>query len=377
VSVKRFVPVRLKHMYFERMIRPQIERYNTQRTEAIRVRDESRVPHWRRSERSGAKTPIRIGVAGAGKYAQHHLKALTAYEGAEVAALLTTGGPAAAETAAAFGIPARFTDPEEFLAVDVDCYAVVVPPAAMVDVASRCLATGRPVLLEKPPGLTVADTEELIRVADAAGTWGMVGLNRRFYSIVEHGLAAIAETGLIRGAVVEIPQRIGSKRRSEQLTAFDYDNFYVRNSIHGVDLIRCVLGDPRRVYSRTWPNQERDNQGAAYTALLEYDKGVFGAVMDLWDTPDRTRLLVISESGRLELELSQPHRGWIDSSKGRYAIPIDRVDDEFRAGVWAQDLCFVEAVRAGRLPRVPAATLQNSLGTMRLVEQILADSLAA
>jgi predicted dehydrogenase len=205
----------------------------------------------------------------------------------------------------------------------------------------------------------------------------MVGLNRRFYSIVEHGLAAIAETGLIRGAIVEIPQRIGSKRRSERLTEFDYDNFYVRNSIHGVDLIRYVLGDPRRVYSRTWPNEERDNQGAAYTALLEYDKGVFGAVVDLWDTPDRTRLQVISEDGRLELELSQPHKGWIDSSKGRYAIPIDRVDDDFRAGIWAQDLCFVEAVRAGRLPRVPAATLQNSLGTMRLVEQILADSLAA
>jgi hypothetical protein len=35
-----------------------------------------------------------------------------------------------------------------------------------------------------------------------------------------------------------------------------------------------------------------------------------------------------------------------------------------------------EAVRAGRLPSMPAATFQDSLGTMRLVEQILPDSLA-
>jgi hypothetical protein len=96
--------------------------------------------------------------------------------------------------------------------------------------------------------------------------------------------------------------------------------------------------------------------------------------MDLWDTPDRIRLHVMSEGGRLELEL--PRKGWIESKNGRYSIPIDPVDDDFRGGMWAQDLCFVEAVRAGRLPRVPAATLQDSLGTMRLVEQILADSLA-
>ena len=192
----------------------------------------------------------------------------------------------------------------------------------------------------------------------------MVGLNRRFYSIVEHGLAALGELGAIRGAIVEIPQRITSDRQSGRLTRFDYDNFYVRNSIHGVDLIRYVLGDPVRVHSRTWPNDEFDNRGASYTALLEYPNGAVGSIVDLWDTPDQTRLHVIAEAGRLELE--PPRRGWVESKKGRYAIPVDPVDEQFRTGIWAQDLAFVEAVRAGRPPGLPAATLQDALGTMRL-----------
>ena len=374
MSVKRFVPTPLKRAFFDRVVLPAAKDHQARRAEAIRLRDESRVPHWRRSERPGPKARVRIGVAGAGQYAQHHLKALASYENVEVAALLTTGGPAAAETQAAFGIPERFTEIDEFLGLDLDCYLVVVPPAAMVDVASRCLQTGRPVLLEKPPGVIVADTEELIRVADAAGTWGMVGLNRRFYSILEHGLAALGDLGAVRGAIVEIPQRITSDRQSGRLTEFDYDHFYVRNAIHGVDLIRYVLGDPLRVHSRTWPNAEFGNRGASYAALLEYRNGVVGSIVDLWDTPDQTRLRVIAEAGTVEWE--PPRKAWVESKKGRYAIPVDPVDEDFRTGTWAQDLHFVEAVRSGRAPGLPAATLQDALGTMRLIEQILADTLS-
>jgi predicted dehydrogenase len=374
MNVKRLLPTRLKRAAFDRVVLPAAKDYEARRAEAIRLRDESRVPHWRRSERPGPKRPVRIGVAGAGQYAQHHLKALASYENVEVAALLTTGGPAAAETAAAFGVPQRLTDLDAFAALDVDCHLVVVSASAILDVSARLLSTGRPVLLEKPPGISAADTESLIRAADAAGTWGMVGLNRRFYSIVDHGLAALGDLGAIRGAIVEIPQRITSDRQSGRLTPFDYDHFYVRNSIHGVDLIRYVLGDPVRVHSRTWPNAEFGNRGASYSALLEYPNGVVGSVVDLWDTPDNTRLRVIAEAGTVDWE--PPRKAFVESKKGRYAIPVDPVDEQFRTGVWAQDLHFVEAVRAGRPPGRPAATLQDALGTMRLVEAILADSLA-
>ncbi len=374
MSIKRYLPTGVKRMFFDKVVLPAAKDYNARRAEAVRVRDESRVPHWQRSERPGPKAPVRIGVAGAGQYAQHHLKALASYENVEVAALLTRGGPSGPETAAAFGIPQVLTDLDEFAALDVDAWLVVVSAAAVLDVSARLLSTGRPVLLEKPPGISVADTESLILTADAAGTWGMVGLNRRFYSIVEHGLAALGDLGAIRGAIVEIPQRITSDRQSGRLSRWDYDNFYVRNSIHGVDLIRYVLGDPARVHSRTWPNWEFDNRGASFSALLEYPHGVVGSVVDLWDTPDQTRLRVIAEAGSVEWE--PPRKAWVEGKKGRYAIPVDPVDEEFRTGIWAQDLHFVDAVRSGRPPGLPAATLEDALGTMRLIEAILADSLA-
>jgi len=149
--LKRLLPTRLKRLFFDRVVLPAARDYNARRAEAVRLRDEARVPHWRRSERPGAKARIRVGVAGAGQYAQHHLKALASYENVEVAALLTRGGPSGPETAAAFGVPAVLMDLDEFAALDVDCYLSIVSAAAIRDVSARLLATGRPVLLEKPP----------------------------------------------------------------------------------------------------------------------------------------------------------------------------------------------------------------------------------
>jgi predicted dehydrogenase len=335
---------------------------------------ETPLPCWTRSERPGPKPTVRVGFVGAGQYARQHLKALRSYEAVEIAALLTTGGPAAAKIAPKFGVERLFTDIDDFVAQqDLDCFVVVVPPRWMVEVASRCLAAGRPVLLEKPPGVASADTEALIRTADEAGTWGMVGLNRRFYSIVEHGLAALAGLGPVRGAVLEVPQRITQERQSARLTQFDYDHFYVRNSIHDVDLLRYVLGDPGRIHSRAWPNTEFANRAASYAAILEYGNGVVATILDLWDTPDEARLKVTAEGGSIQWE--RMRRGWVEVEGERRPIPLDPVDERFRAGIWAQDLLFVEAVRADREPTLPAATLKDALGTMILIEQILGDTL--
>ena len=217
------------------------------------------------------------------------------------------------------------------------------------------------------------DTRSLIQVADDAGTWGMVGLNRRFNSVVEHGLASLAELGPLHGAIAEIPHQITADRVAQRLSQFDYDHFYVRNSIHTIDLVRYVLGDPLAVHSRTWPNEELGNRSASFAAILEYGEGAMVTVLDLWDTPSQERLKVVAEKGWVEWELPS---GWVAKKRLKTPIPVDRVDEDFRPGLWAQDLHFVEAVRSGRPPALPAATLPDALGTMVLMEQILADSLA-
>ena len=378
-TLKRLVPSKTKTKLKRRLgLLPPPPTKAEKKAAARARRREARVPRWARSEQPGPKRPVKVGVVGAGDYGRHHLRVLAGYEDVEVGALLTTGGPNAAEAAAAHDIGRLFTDPDEFLAQDdLDCYVVVVPMPAMAEVAERVLAAGKPVLLEKPAGVSAEDTARLVRTADKAGTWGMVGMNRRFYSIVDHGLAALADLGPIRGAILEIPQRMTEDRLSARLPEYEYDRFFVRNSVHGVDLLRYVMGDARNVHSYAWQNAEYGNRAASFAVVHDYGAGVVATQLDLWDTysPAEFRLKIVAEQGWVEWE--PPLAGTVVDRKGSYRIPVDPVDTEYRTGLWQQDLHFVEAVRAGRRPTSPASTLPDALRTMTLIEQILADSLGA
>ena len=375
-AIKRLLPRAVKEWLLDLILVDVRERQRRAAAAAARRKQkQSRSRYaWARREREGEKPRIRVAVAGAGRYAQFHLAALAAYDNVEVVGLLTTGSDRGRETAERFQIEHHVADLDTFAALDAECFVLVVPPQAMVETATACLRTGRPVLLEKPAGVASGDTAALASVAASAGTWGMIGMNRRFYSVVEHGLAALADLGPIRAAMLEVPQPITADRLSGRLTEFDYDHYYVRNSIHGVDLLRFVLGTPAAVHSLAWKNADYGNRAASFGALLEYPRGVLASVTDAWDTPSVWRLKVVAEQGWIEFEPLE--RGYVaDARGGKREIPVDTVDRTFRPGIWAQDLHFVEAVRAGRPPLHPASTLADGVESMRLAEAILASSI--
>ena len=331
------------------------------------------IPYWERPTTylNGSAEPVRVGFVGSGTYARHHMKALSSMPGVELFAILTTGGPRVSEVAPLYGIRRIFSDPQEFLSQnEVDCYVVVVPGHRIKDVAKRCLNTGKPVLLEKPAGLSSQETMELVDAAESSGTFGMVGMNRRFYSVVEHGLAALATCGPIRGAVLEIPEAISKERRSGRLAEVEYDHWMFRNSVHGIDLLRFVMGDPVRVHSLARPNTEFNNASASFACVVEHGLGRVSTILGAWDTPPGFRLKVIAERGSVEFEPLE--RGWFTNEKGfRAPIKVDPTDLAFRMGVFFQDLRFIEGVKEGRKPSFPACLLPDAYKTNLFVEQIL------
>jgi predicted dehydrogenase len=291
--------------------------------------------------------------------------------------MLTTGGSRAQSAAERFGIKQLFNDPESFFSFkDIDAYVVVVPVQFIKSVSMQALSTGKPVLMEKPPGVSAHDTAELLECANRNRTFGMVCMNRRFYSVLEHGLAALADCGPIRGITAEIPQPITAERQSRRLSAFVHDHFFIAASVHGVDLVRYVLGDPLHVHSLVNLNADKNNAGASFASILEYPSGVVATITDLWDTPEVWRAKIIAEMGWIEFEGLE--RGWFVNSGGeKTPIMRDRVDLEFRPGVYAQDLHFIEAVRRGKPPLLPACLLPDAHKTMDLMERILRNSLGS
>ena len=109
-------------------------------------------------------SPIAVGIIGFGKIARdQHLPALLATEGLELAAI---ADPAPRPG----GLPA-YPDLAAMLAAhpEIGAVSLCMPPCSRAGLAREAIAAGCHVLLEKPPCATVAEAEDLARLALEAG----------------------------------------------------------------------------------------------------------------------------------------------------------------------------------------------------------------
>lgn len=105
-----------------------------------------------------------VGIVGFGKIARdQHLPAILATEGLELAAI--------ADPVSRIGVVPSYPDLAAMLAAhpEIDAVALCMPPCSRAAAAREAIAAGRHVLLEKPSCATVAEAEELARLALEAG----------------------------------------------------------------------------------------------------------------------------------------------------------------------------------------------------------------
>jgi D-galactose 1-dehydrogenase len=123
---------------------------------------------------------LRIAIVGFGKIARdQHARAIAATEGAVLAAV-------ADPNAALAGVPHAPT--LEALLRDgppIDAVALCTPPQVRGALAASALAAGKHVLLEKPPGATVAEIGPLLTAAMAARRTLFATWHSRFAPAVE------------------------------------------------------------------------------------------------------------------------------------------------------------------------------------------------
>ena len=130
---------------------------------------------------------FRIAIIGLGKVARdRHVEAIAQCPGARLAA---TADPQASLP----GIPA-FPSLEALLAsgVEVDAVALCTPPGIRTRLAAQALAAGKHVLLEKPPGTTIAGIAPLLQLAGERGRSLYAAWHSRHAPAVEPARALLA-----------------------------------------------------------------------------------------------------------------------------------------------------------------------------------------
>jgi predicted dehydrogenase len=188
-----------------------------------------------------------VALLGSGWIQDFHARAVDAYEGADLAAVANWREESARTLAERHGIPRVTTRWEDLVdAPDVDAAVVSTPNALHAAQAIAFLRAGKPVLVEKPMAITLAECDAMIDASERAGASLMVAHCWRF-----------------RDEVIAVRDRIAAGELGEVVKTRGYGahqqdgpsgwftdpmlaggGALVDMGVHAIDTARFLLGDP-------------------------------------------------------------------------------------------------------------------------------------
>ncbi len=143
-----------------------------------------------------AQGKIRVAVIGVGVFGRHHARLyreLTKEGEAEFVGLVDTDPARAAAIASEFGVPA-FSSMEELVEKGKpQAASVAVPTVSHLAVARTLLQAGVDVMVEKPVAPTLADADEMVRIARSSRRVAQVGQLERFNPAVRATLPLLTK----------------------------------------------------------------------------------------------------------------------------------------------------------------------------------------
>jgi len=239
--------------------------------------------------------PLGFGILGAGLVAPFHARSIRDARGARLVSVCDVNGERARNLAAEFG--ARSCERIEDLLADpaVAVVNVVTPNHLHYDAVLRCAGAGKHVITEKPPAMSLRETDTMIRAcADA---------NVKFTCTVQCR---------VRAAVRCVRRAIGQGRFGRLLHADAYMKWYrseqyyhsdpwrssrrsgagvtVQHAFHYIDLLQHLAGPVRRVHARmtnlSHPSVDLEDTLLAFLDYANGAQGVVQASTALWPGTD-------------------------------------------------------------------------------------------
>jgi predicted dehydrogenase len=210
--------------------------------------------------------PIVI-IGTGGIVADAHLPAYRK-AGFEVAGLFDLDQDRARTLAAQWDVPHVFASIEEAARADA-VFDVAAPPVAHRAIL-EALPTGAAVLLQKPMGLDLAEATAIRDTAQARGLTASVNFQLR-YSAMMLAIADAIRQGRL-GELLEVEVRINLVTPWHLFPHLKPNPRVeiVSHSIHYLDTIRALIGDPQGVFARSFGHPSSELADTRTSILLDY-----------------------------------------------------------------------------------------------------------
>lgn len=229
----------------------------------------------------------RFAVIGVGKMGQTHLRVLSHLSGARVVGICDTDVKLGERIAAIYNT--KFYPKYRSLAesVQFDAAIISVPTSYHLKVATECLETRIPILIEKPLAPTVGQCEKIIDLSRKFQTLASVGHLERFNPVVLELKKQIKQKKLGKIYQVNI-NRVGQLPNHKTDTGVLLDL-----ASHDVDLLYFLFdSEIVGVSSLTSRVRNLPYEDLAVN-LIKLKNGVIALLMENWVSPRKERFITI------------------------------------------------------------------------------------
>ena len=324
-----------------------------------------------------------FGIIGLGPASEPHAKGLLDLSDAIEVRLAASRGTAKARAFHdRFGFPVT-TDIDAVIADPaIQAVLVLTPPAAHLDVAERCFAAGKHVLVEKPLELTVERAERLVHAGRTAGRRLGVVLQHRFRAGSQRLRAVLADGALgeIVAASMTVPWWRPQAYYDEPgrgTMARDGGGVLLTQAVHTLDLFRSLVGVQSVTAAQACTTAAHRMETEDHvTALVRLGNGAPGTIMATTACypggPERIEIIgargtasLVGGTLRISLVTGETEVLEAEGPTGSGASIMDFPHDAHRA-VLAD---FADAIACGRDPAISG---EDALASQRLVNDILA-----
>jgi len=319
--------------------------------------------------------PRPIVILGAGGIVQDAHMPAYRKAGFPVAGVFDIDAARAAACAARWGIQ-TYATLGEAVAEAGAVFDLATPPGAHLDLL-RALPDGAPVLIQKPMGRTLDEATAILRLCQAKRLMAAVNFQLRFAPMVLPLRAAIAQGALGRLVDVEVHLNLVTPwALFPFLKGLDRVEIAV-HSIHYLDLIRAVMGNPVGVHARTLGHPNHDLAQTRTAAILDFSPDV-RCVMSINHDHDFGRrfqdamIRFEGDKGAAVMKLGllldyprgEPDELWLNSEGGWVSVPL--------SGGWFPDAFVGRMANLQRFVAGEDAVLESAVAdawhTMALVE---------
>ena len=306
----------------------------------------------------------RLALIGYGRIAPRHLEVFRALE-CEIVASCNRSERGRQKATSEGGIPRTYSDVAAMLDKERPDGVICCASAdQMANAAGKILPFGIPTLLEKPPGISLAELAVLKAAAAGHKTPVMVGLNRRYYSVLTSAIEDAGGPEAITTVFVDWSEEPEYLLRDRGFSPQQVAQRVYGNSLHGLDLLAFLSGDiaAPSVIGRSFGEPFRwmmSLQGVS-------QRGVLATFQSTWDSPSRWRLVFCSRKRRYQFA---PLESCVVSElekKETRTIEPDELDKKFKPGFYRQARTFLELINTRQVP--PLHGLESAKQSMVLAE---------